>query len=281
MKPISRALNFAKHLIVPNPESELRQVTRTKHSSRAVPRRFVTDIPQASIVENGLESLKKHDWRQHFSQQLIGKGLEIGPLHRPLVRHSGMEIDYIDRLTVAELREHYPELRELPLVEPTIIGDAETMSNVPNGAYDFLIAAHVIEHMRNPISSLAQWCRVVKKGGKIYLIVPDKRAIFDKHRVRTTLEHLILDYRAPSQDRDYEHFLDYAVHVHHKHGAEALDEADRLLKTDYSIHFHTFIPTDVTRLLEWFGKNVTPIKILEGPVMAPGSDEFHFLIRRD
>jgi len=237
-----------------------------------------TSIPQAVIKESNLQSFEVKDWRKHFSDQLSGKGLEIGPLHRPMVKHDGMDIDYIDRSTVAELREHYPELKDLPLIEPDIIGDAENLKGVEDKSYDFLISAHVTEHMKNPLASIEHWCRVVKPGGKIYLIVPDKRAIFDKKRVRTTLSHLVLDYQRPSDSRDYEHYLDYAIHVHDKDGNDAIVEADRLLETDYSIHYHVFLPSDVLRLLNWFSENIRPIKVLEGPCMAPGSDEFHFLI---
>ena len=239
---------------------------------------YTADIPLASVIEKNLQSFEVRDWRTYFAGQLSGRGLEIGPLHRPMVKHAGMQVEYIDRCTVAELREHYPELNDLPLIEPDIIGDAENLAPIPDRSYDFLISAHVIEHMKNPLGSLEQWCRVVKPGGKIYLIVPDKRAIFDRHRVRTTLGHIILDYRRPSADRDFEHYLDYAIHVHDQRDSASLVEADRLVATDYSIHFHVFIPTDIINLLTWFSANVRPLKILEGPCMTPGSDEFHFML---
>ncbi|MCC6219938.1 MAG: methyltransferase domain-containing protein [Deltaproteobacteria bacterium] len=238
------------------------------------------DMPQAIVAETSLQAFEDRDWRQYFSTRLHGRGLEIGPLHRPMVRHDGMDVDYIDRLTVEELRRHYPELKELPLVEPNIIGDAQYLSEISNDAYDFLISAHVIEHVLNPILALKEWCRVIKPGGLIYLIVPDKRVIFDKKRVRTTLEHLILDFLEPSKERDFEHYLEYALFVHNKIGADAIEEARRLIATDYSIHYHVFIPSDIVSLLNWFSTCVSKIKILEGPVMAPGSDEFHFLLSK-
>ena len=172
------------------------------------------DIPQASIVDHALREIRLSDWRTYFSSKLLGSGLEIGPLHRPLPRHDLQKVAYIDRYTVAQLRAHYPELNDLPLVELDLIGDAETLAVVPDCSYDFLTSAHVIEHMKNPIGALEQWCRVLRPGGKLYLIVPDKRAIFDRPRVRTTLEHMVLDYRRPSNERDFEHCLDYAIHVH-------------------------------------------------------------------
>lgn len=244
-----------------------------------LPEAVLNATAQGQIVEENLTGYDFVDWRHHFSSQLKGKGLEIGPLHRPMLRHPGQEIDYIDRCTVKELREHYPELQDFPLVEPTIIGDAQTLENVPSRSFDFVIAAHVIEHMKNPLGAIEAWCRVCKQNGLLYLIVPDKRAIFDKQRLRTTLEHLILDYQEPSDERDYEHFLDYAHFVHHKSGRDAIIEADRRVREDYSIHFHTFIPTDVKKLLEWFSEHVAAIRIAEGPCMSPGSDEFHLLIQ--
>jgi len=238
------------------------------------------DIPQAGVSEKNLQTLDSRDWRVYFSSKLHGKGLEIGPLHRPMVRHGGMDLDYIDRCTVAELRAHYPELKDLPLVEPTILGDAESLAGVGDGLYDFVIAAHVLEHMKNPLGALKNWLRVLHPGGLIYLLVPDKRVTFDIKRVRTTLAHIILDYERPSAERDFEHYLDYAIHVHNKDEDDAVAEGDRLLATDYSIHFHVFLPTDVLRLIRYFSRRIAPVDIVEGPVMAPGSDEFHFLLRK-
>ncbi len=237
-------------------------------------------VREESELELNLEAYESRDWREHFSQQLIGEGLEIGPLHRPMKTHSQMNVKYIDRYSVEDLRSHYPELNELPLVEPDILGDAETLSSVDDSSFDFIISAHVIEHMKNPLLSLENWIRVLKPGGSLYLIVPDKRMIFDKNRSRTSLEHLILDYLQPSEERDFEHFLDYAKNVHSKHGDLAIEEAQKLVRDDYSIHFHVFIPTDILKLLNWFDQNVARISIKEGPCLAPGSDEFHFLVEK-
>jgi SAM-dependent methyltransferase len=236
-------------------------------------------IPVAEITDAGIRKLESKNWRTHFAEKLNGRGLEIGPLHNPLAKHAGMNVEYVDRLTVAELRIQYPELNDLPLVEPDILDNAETLQHVKPGEYDFLISAHVLEHMRNPLGSLQNWCRVLKKGGLLYLIVPDKRNTFDSRRVRTTLEHMIQDFRTPSVERDFEHFLDWTVHVDGHAGNAALEQADKLVALDYSIHFHVFLPIDVARLIEWFSSNIRPIEIIEGPAMTSGSHEFHLLLR--
>ena len=234
--------------------------------------------PQAVLSGNGV-NVQAQDWREYFSRQLTGRGLELGPLHRPMNTHEKMEIQYVDRMSVADLRMHYPELESLPLVEPDIIDDGGVLSTVEDGSFDFLVSAHLIEHLPNPILGLKNWCRVVRPGGYIYLVVPDKRMTFDKQRVRTNLEHIVLDYTEPSSARDFEHYLDYARWVDKKEGNRALKLARELKAKDYSIHYHVFLPEDVQALLLWFKENVRAIQIVEGPCQAPGSDEFHFLLK--
>ncbi len=246
-----------------------------------VNRSYRPPIPQAEVIDSGLERYRERNWRRYFSKRLTGRGLEIGPLHRPLPRHRGMTVDSIDRYSLDELRAAYPELWEYPITEPTILGDAATLETVADGSYDFVIAAHVIEHMRNPLGAIEQWIRVLRPGGFLYLIVPDKRTTFDRHRVRTTVPHMVLDFLEPSAARDFEHFVDYAMHVNHAPMDGVIDEARRLAAMDYSIHFHVFIPSDMSALVRWFGAHVRPVRLVEGPCMAPGSDEFHLLIRKE
>jgi SAM-dependent methyltransferase len=239
---------------------------------------LATEIPQADIRDDCVTRLEPMDWRWHFAARLKGKGLEIGPLHRPLPTHPDMQIRYLDRASQADLKAVFPEVAE-GIVAVDIVDDAESLATVPAMSFDFVVAAHVIEHMRNPIGALVNWLRVIRPGGYLYLIVPDKRRTFDRHRVRTLFEHLILDYEEPSRERDFEHFLDYAVHVHGTAASAALPEAKRLREIDYSIHFHVFIPRDIVRLIEHVAATLAPVSIDEGPVMCPDDDEFHLLLK--
>jgi SAM-dependent methyltransferase len=241
--------------------------------------RFGPRVPQADVLERNLQAFAVRDWRRHFASRLHGRGLEIGALHRPLEKHPGMQVEYVDIHSAAELRAIYPELSDADLVDADIIDDAQTLSRVPSGGYDFVVAPHVVEHMRNPILALESWLRVLKPGGLLYLVVPDKRANFDGPRVRTSLAHLVLDYLRPSKERDYEHYLDYSVHVQKARWAGMIAEADRLEALGYNIHFHVFMPSDVVDLLRWMDLNVRRLEIVEGPSMSPGSDEFHLLVR--
>jgi SAM-dependent methyltransferase len=234
---------------------------------------------QGRTVDPTVTVCDHRDWRTHFAAQLHGRGLELGALHRPIPTHPGMEMTYLDYASHDELRQRYPDLAT-KIVDVHVVDDAETLATVADASFDFLNSAHVIEHMRDPIGALVQWLRVIRDGGLLYLVVPDKRRSFDERRVRTTLAHLVLDHQQPSAERDFEHFLDYAVFVHHADIDQAIPEATRLRDTDFSIHFHVFLPQDIVRLVEWVDTHVAPVSIVEGPVLSPAVDEFHLLLRK-
>jgi SAM-dependent methyltransferase len=238
-----------------------------------------SQMPQASLGDGEVTSADR-DWREHFVSRLQGTGIEIGALHKPVPRHDRMKVLYVDYMSGAESRARYPELADETILEPDILDDGQTLATIDPESYEFVIAAHVIEHIPNPILAIKNWLRVLKDGGLLYLVVPDKRFSFDRHRVRTTLEHLVLDFQRPSAERDYEHFLDYAMFVHHVRGNDALREADRMKDTGHSIHYHVFTPGDVVSLIRWVALNVEPVAILEGPCLNPYHEEFHLLVRK-
>jgi SAM-dependent methyltransferase len=242
-------------------------------------REFDAEMPQAQIVDGSVTRLEYVDWRIYFGGRLTGDGLEIGALHDPTSVPAARSVQYLDRLAPDALRTAAPDVA-VHIGRVDILDDAQTLATVKDASYDFVIAAHVIEHLRNPIGALRQWLRVLRPGGRLYLVAPDKRRTFDRARVRTTIEHLILDDQAPSSERDFEHFLDYAIHVHKGSLDSALAEARRLAAEDFSIHFHTFIPRDMVTLVEWIDAHGTPVAIVEGPAVSPENQEFHLLLQR-
>lgn len=223
--------------------------------------------------------------REQMTKRLFGTGLDIGALHRPMVKHDGMRVLYVDRLPASELKKHYPELSEFPLIDADILDDAETLHTIESSKYNFVIASHVIEHMSNPLSAMEHWMRVLKTGGLLYLVVPDKRFIFDRHRPLTELDHIrednvMTEHRRRQQD--LKHYLEYAELVDHKEGEDEINaHAKKLIETGYSIHFHTFTPESFHSLLLFFIENMCPATIEAGPRLDPtDKHEFHFLLRK-
>ena len=122
--------------------------------------------------------MKTTERRRRAARWLRGSGIEIGALHNPLEIPAGVSVKYVDRLTVDELRHHYPELAAEPLVEVDLIGDAEHLQALPVGSQDFVIANHLLEHLEDPLRGLAEMTRVLRPGGILYIALPDPRLTF-------------------------------------------------------------------------------------------------------
>jgi hypothetical protein len=58
---------------------------------------------------------------------LRGNGIEIGALHHPLKVSRWARVKYVDRLSVPDLREQYPELDSEDLVNVDILDDGESL----------------------------------------------------------------------------------------------------------------------------------------------------------
>lgn len=189
---------------------------------------------------------------------LRGEGIEIGALHNPLEVPSSARVRYVDRMTEADLRRHYPELHSRSLVHVDVVDDGETLATIPDGSQDFVIANHFLEHCQNPILAVKNFCRVIKNGGVLYLCLPDKRFTFDEAREVTPFDHMVRDFNeGPAWSRE-QHFQDWTMHVEHLRGEPHLTNRVReLMAMEYSIHFHVWDQTAmfefVRRVTEQFG----------------------------
>jgi len=127
------------------------------------------------------------------------RGLEIGPLAAPRVRKSEGPVRYLDHASAAELRRKYASnqgmrdrldqivdvdyvLKEFGTISEAVAADAP---------FDYVIASHVIEHIPDPIGWLADLTRVLRPGGILSLVIPDKRYCFDINRALTEISDLV------------------------------------------------------------------------------------------
>ena len=94
--------------------------------------------------------------RSHLAGWLTGRGIELGALHQPLAVPAGVQVEYVDRLSVADLRTQYPELAALDLVPVSHIGSAEDLSSIADSSVDFVVACHVLEHLEDPDACAAR-----------------------------------------------------------------------------------------------------------------------------
>ncbi len=187
--------------------------------------------------------------RQIAWHYLSGSGIEVGALHSPLEVPPHAQVRYVDRMSVAELRKHYPELAGYELVNVDIIDDGETLLSLKDASVDFVIANHMIEHCQNPIGTIEQHLRVLKPGGTLYMAVPDKRHTFDCDRPVTTLEHLIRDYQEGPDWSKYSHFEEWTKLVDKVTGEKVDAAIKHTMEIDYSIHFHVWTQMEFLELL--------------------------------
>jgi len=86
------------------------------------------------------------------------------------------------------------------------IREATDLQGIADNSYDFVLSCHCLEHVANPLKALYEWKRVLKPGGQLVLVLPDKRHTFDINRPYTTLEHLQQDYKNNVGEDDTTHF---------------------------------------------------------------------------
>jgi len=135
------------------------------------------------------------------------KGLEVGPLHQPIVGRPGAPVSYIDHAGTQALRAKYagdPAVDPAAIVDVDFVwGDRPLAEAVGEAApFDYVVASHVIEHVPDLVGWLDEIAEVLGDGGVLSLAIPDKRYCFDARRGLTGIAdvveaHLLASRRPP------------------------------------------------------------------------------------
>jgi SAM-dependent methyltransferase len=127
------------------------------------------------------------------------RGLEIGPLASPRIRKDEGDVRYVDHASTEELKQKYAQdlgmhgrLDQIVDVD-YVIGKDQTISEAvaSEAPFDYVLAAHVIEHIPDPVGWMADVTRVLRPGGILSLVIPDKRYCFDINRPLTEISELV------------------------------------------------------------------------------------------
>lgn len=140
---------------------------------------------------------------------------------------------------------------------------------IPTDALDYLCSSHVLEHLANPIASLFEWHRVLRPGGWLYLVVPDKRFTFDLNRPVTSSTHLLRDFFRETRAADsVSHIDEFVYQTDWARLRPNCDPADKGRQQSESrdyyrnqvargepldIHYHTFTPDSLRSVLHAAG----------------------------
>ena len=185
-----------------------------------------------------------------WSPELRGLGIEIGAHGHPL---PGIQPYYVDRFRAFG-------------GEPCAAHLLSDGASLPfrDGCLDYVACSHLLEHLADPAGAIVEWCRAVKPGGIVYLIVPDRRFTFDRHRPRTKVAHLIDDFERKAQPSDPTHIDEFFDRVALRELQPELERGEVAAYRErqrahhhqearagrpVNIHFHAFEKADVLDLL--------------------------------
>ena len=122
---------------------------------------------------------------------LAGAVFEIGPSHNPLApKRLGYNTTIVDHADQAALKEKYADAGvDLDRIEPVdVVWSGQPVEELVQGRrFDWVIASHVAEHAPDLIGFLNDYSSLVAPGGRLGLILPDKRSCFDVARPSSPL----------------------------------------------------------------------------------------------
>lgn len=118
---------------------------------------------------------------------------------------------------------------------------------------DYVATSHVLEHVANPLRAFEEWGRVLRDGGIIYAVIPDRRYTWDRLRPAATFAHLRDDFVRKVGQSDPTHVQDFARGIVWSEYSPGKTEEDRAAYEhvlaastaaglEINIHFHAFEP---------------------------------------
>jgi hypothetical protein len=201
--------------------------------------------------------------RANIGSTLVGQVLEVGPGSSPFpVAHSA-RVTYIDRRVEGGRDANWPELKGQPHGPDPDLNlnvDVDRLGPIEDASFDAVIASHVIEHLANPLRALQEFHRVLRPGGRLVLIVPDRTCTFDRVRQPTTLGHLLDEHARNVAEVSEAHIREFCQAIYSQppihppevrewHNPTTLDSDGLALLRRRSIHVHCWAPEEFAVLI--------------------------------
>lgn len=211
------------------------------------------------------------DNKRAFEDRTAGKsGIEIGgpsrlfkttlPLYRKIKTLDGVNFStytvWEGSLQSGQGFNYYGNRKGLQF-----ISDATGLAQIRASAYDFLLSSNCLEHIANPLKALREWARVIKPGGAMILVLPNKASNFDHRRPLTSFEHLLDDEKSGKTEHDLTHLEEIlALHDLSMDSAAGGVENFKIRSLENfqnrTLHHHVFDVQLMTKLLQQVGLEV-------------------------
>jgi SAM-dependent methyltransferase len=226
--------------------------------------------------------------RQLLSRHLVGSGLELGPGHIAFpVIQPGTHVRYVDRWGPKENRKLFPELTDTDFITPDVVADlnVDRLQAFPDRSQDFVICSHVLEHLAEPIGLLADLHRILRPGGVLLILLPDRHRTFDRSRDGTPLEHLVAEFESGVTEVDAAHIRDFAEKTGTPLGTSASERRANIeLHLKRSIHVHCWDDEEFFSVLLYAVEHLNQRwEFVDGVLSedeGPSGMEFGFVLRR-
>jgi ubiquinone/menaquinone biosynthesis C-methylase UbiE len=263
-----------------------------------------------------MTSLAHETVRPELAEIDVGhmRGLEIGPLASPRVRKDEGPVRYVDHASAADLKQKYAtdqgmrgRLDDIVDVD-YVLGETTTIAEAVAGdaPFDYVIASHVIEHIPDPVGWFADLTRVLRIGGIVSLVIPDKRYCFDINRSLTEVSDFVDGYlralRQPSFRQAYDFYskaiggvvdtgalwegtADYSLVVRQDFvdpDVAALEACRHMQTSDefVDVHCHVFTPDSFLGLLEKLARlDLIDYEVAALTPTQPNNFEFYVSLR--
>jgi len=237
-----------------------------------------------------------------------GRGLEIGPLHSPITTDVE-DVRYVDVFSQDQLRANYAHdpsvnLSDIPEIHFTLSSPEgiRSLSEAvrPAAPFSWAAASHVVEHVPDIISWLAEIAENLVDGGQLLLVVPDRRFTFDILRPSTTVGQMLqaheLRETVPSVRAVYDMFRTIVTvgardawegtvpsqedRIHDLAGT--MHQVQRARDGEYvDCHVWTFTPASFVEQINELGRLEMCDFVVETIVATPQNDiEFNVVLRR-
>ena len=235
------------------------------------------------------------------------RGIEIGALASPIIRKSESEVYYVDHAERETLRAKYahdPKVNVEEIVSVDAVWGEQTLRECfPDGSeFDYVAASHLIEHVPDILGWLREVADVLRPGGRLLLVIPDKRYTFDYLRTPSRLSEVfdaylrhnrrpmpgqIFDHKANAVKVDpsaaWEDRIDTTALKHHFDLREALDLSIASVRDGRYIDGHcwVFMPRTFAALLyDLVDLDLLTYTCLNLYETEPGSNEFIVVLER-
>jgi hypothetical protein len=206
---------------------------------------------------------------------------------------AGTSVRYVDRWSPDENRALFPDLDDGAVFQsPDVVCnfDEDLLHVFGDETQDFVVCSHVLEHLANPLGFLADIYRVLRPGGVVLILLPDRHRTFDQSRSPTPLAHLVSDYEARVREVDADHIQDFLLKTDANLAriwTEASPEGREALLTLHrkrSIHVHCWDEPEFSSVLCYSVEHLGQMwELVDGVRTDDGgrsSIEFGYVLRR-